>query len=106
MESMIAERWQELNKGSNLTKAAETVFINFRSDSQAALNTVGSSFHIIQPLFPQKYVYSQLTRHVNELNQRLATKLATLRDLQAEYDKWSWVIASIIYYLLCETYIS
>jgi len=40
MERSIAERWQELNTGSNLTKAAETVFINFRAASQAALNTV------------------------------------------------------------------
>ena len=53
MENIIAERWQELNEGSNFGKAAETVFINFRSDSQAALNTAGSSFHIIQQLFSQ-----------------------------------------------------
>jgi hypothetical protein len=39
---------------------------------------------------------SQLTRHVNELNQQLATKEASLRDLQAQYDKWKWVIAGII----------
>ncbi|KJA22821.1 hypothetical protein HYPSUDRAFT_40603 [Hypholoma sublateritium FD-334 SS-4] len=72
MNGMIAERWQELNEGSNLAKAAETVFINFRNDSQGALNL--------------------LTRHVNELNQQIATKEATLRDLRADYDKWSWVI--------------
>ena len=40
MNGMIAERWQELNDGSNLAKSAETVFINFRNDSQAALNLV------------------------------------------------------------------
>jgi len=43
-----------------------------------------------------KYIYSQLTRHVNELNEQLATKEATLRDLQAQYNKWSWVIVSLI----------
>ncbi|KJA22826.1 hypothetical protein HYPSUDRAFT_138757 [Hypholoma sublateritium FD-334 SS-4] len=72
MNGMIAERWAELNEGSNLTKAAETVFINFRVDSQGALNL--------------------LTRHVNELNQQIAAKEAALRDLQAQYDEWSWVL--------------
>lgn len=72
LDSMIAERYQQLQQGSNLSKSAETVFLNFRSASQLALNT--------------------LTRHVNELNQQLASKEASLRDLQAEYDKWSWVI--------------
>ena len=43
MESAIAERWKELNDGSNHANAAETVFTNFRSDSQTALNTVRSS---------------------------------------------------------------
>jgi hypothetical protein len=52
MESMIAERWQELNEGSNLAKAAETVFINFRTDSQASLNRVRSSRTLFSQLFP------------------------------------------------------
>ena len=95
MESLITERWQGLNTGSNLTKTAEAVFINFRSDSQASLNRVRLS----RTLFDHNLltiVYSQLTRHVNELNQQLASKEASLRELQAEYDKWSWVIVGII----------
>lgn len=43
-----------------------------------------------------KHVNAQLTRHVNELNQQIATKEAALRDLQAEYNKWSWVIVSML----------
>lgn len=58
MESMIAERWQELNEGSNLAKAAETVFINFRNDSQAALNTVRSSRTLFSHCFPKMRLFA------------------------------------------------
>lgn len=96
MNGMIAERWQELNDGSNLAKAAETIFINFRNDSQGALNLVRSPCRYSSTI-PLKYIYLQLTRHVNELNQQIATKEAALRDLRAEYDKWSWVIVCILF---------
>ncbi|EGO29890.1 hypothetical protein SERLADRAFT_458229 [Serpula lacrymans var. lacrymans S7.9] len=72
MESLITQRWKQLKEGSELAKTAETVFINFRNDSQSALNT--------------------LTRHMNELNQSLASKEAALRDLQAQYNEWSWLL--------------
>ncbi|EGO03971.1 hypothetical protein SERLA73DRAFT_130559 [Serpula lacrymans var. lacrymans S7.3] len=76
MESLITQRWKQLKEGSELAKTAETVFINFRNDSQSALNT--------------------LTRHMNELNQSLASKEAALRDLQAQYNEWSWLLVRVI----------
>ena len=66
MVSTIAERWQELNEGSNLAKAAETVFINFRSDSQAALNKVGSSFTLFSHCFLKiLFTFSSLAMSMN-----------------------------------------
>ncbi|KAF8337658.1 hypothetical protein F5887DRAFT_527929 [Amanita rubescens] len=72
MEAFIRERSAQLNQGTELAASAETVFIKFRSDAQASLNT--------------------LTRHLAELNYQLSVKEATLRDLEADYAKWSWVI--------------
>jgi len=72
MEALIRERSTQLSKGTQLTASAETVFIKFRSDAQASLNT--------------------LARHLAELDQQLSSKEATLRDLEADYAKWSWVI--------------
>lgn len=84
----VHSRWEGLQEGSNLAKAAETIFIKFSFDSQAALNSVGKiGSHIIQP---------QLTRHINEIYHQFAAKEASLGELQAGYDKWSWVLVGII----------
>ena len=40
MEAFIRERSAQLSKGTELAASAETVFIKFRSDAQASLNTV------------------------------------------------------------------
>ena len=40
IEAFISERSAQLSEGTELAASAETVFVKFRSDAQASLNTV------------------------------------------------------------------
>jgi len=49
MEALIRERSTQLSKGTELAASAESVFVKFRSDAQASLNTV-SILNSMQPI--------------------------------------------------------
>ncbi|KAF8326919.1 hypothetical protein F5887DRAFT_1113358 [Amanita rubescens] len=72
LEALIRERSTQLSEGTEHATAAESVFMKFRTDAQGSLNT--------------------LIRHLGELNLQLSSKEGTMRDLEADYAKWSWVL--------------
>ena len=58
LTSMVAERFAQLKQGSDLTKAAETIFINFQNDSQGAINLVGSPRILLLYIPADVYIFA------------------------------------------------
>jgi len=54
LEALLRERSVQLSKGTELAASSESVFIKFRSDAQASLNTV-SILNLIRSLAEHNY---------------------------------------------------